>query len=162
MTSIEPLADNVTLIHAEAVRAFDAPTARDSGDRVAMTKRYIELTALKRSYAESLRTTQDALDKLEAALLEAWIEEGRQSERLDGYTVYISKRTWATAREGDRQAVVRALEALGMRDMVTYNTQTLSAWFKEQAEAEQEVPETLAEVVSLETKHSLNVRKGKN
>ena len=153
MTTIEPIeGTNVTVIHAEQVAAF-APEVS--------VKRYIELTLRKRQLdAESRRIGED-LETLEAALLDRWIEEGRQSERIDGVTVYISKRTWATPREGNRQAVVDALEALGMRDMVTYNTQTLSAWFKEQAEVGQEVPETLTEVVSLEDRHSLNVRKGK-
>lgn len=127
----------------------------------ATTARYIEMTIRKRELDAASRKLGEELDRMEAELLDQWIEAGRQSERLDGVTVYIAARTWATPKDGDRQAVVKALEALGMRDMVTYNTQTLSAWFKEQAEAEQEVPPTLAEVVSLETKHSLNVRKGK-
>lgn len=154
MTTIEPLADTVTLIHAEQLEPF-APEPPS-------VARYIELTLRKRDLDAESRRVGEQLDQIEAALLEQWIEEGRQSERINGVTVYISKRTWATAREGDRQAVVRTLEALDMRDMVTFNTQTLSAWFKEQAEAGQEVPATLAEVVNLEDRHSLNVRKGKN
>lgn len=154
MTTIEPLAGNVTLLHAEQLEPF--------AQEQPSVARYIELTLRKRDLDAESRRVGEQLDQIEAALLEQWIEEGRQSERINGVTVYISKRTWATAREGDRQAVVRALEALDMRDMVTFNTQTLSAWFKERAEAGQEVPATLAEVVNLEDRHSLNVRKGKN
>lgn len=154
------LPDNVTLIHAEAVRVFDVPNPQNDGDREAMTKRLIELTVRKRELDAESRKIGEVIDALESALLEQWIEAGRQSERIDGYTVYVGKRTWATPKDGDRHAVVEALEALGMADMVTYNTQTLSAWFKERAEAGQEVPQTLAEVVDLTDKFSLNVRKG--
>ena len=142
---------NITPIHAE--RVFEPEPAT--------TARYIEMTIRKRELDAASRKLGEELDRMEAVLLDQWIEVGRQSERLDGVTVYIAARTWATPKDGDRAAVVKALEDLGMRDMVTYNTQTLSAWFKERATAEQEVPATLAEVVSLETKHSLNVRKGK-
>lgn len=160
-TTIETLADNVTLIHAEQVHAFDAPSAQIAGDRDALTKRLIDLTLRKRELDAESRKVGEVIDQIERELLDAWIDAGRQSERIDGVTVYIAKRTWATAREGNRQAVVAALESLGMADMVTFNTQTLSAWFKERAEAGEEVPQTLAEVVSLEDRYSLNVRKGK-
>ncbi len=163
MTSIEPIeGTNVTVIHAEAVHAFDVPNPANDGERQAMTKRLIELTIRKRELDAEARKIGEVIDQIEAALLEQWIEAGRQSERLDGYTVYLSPKTWATPKDDNRHAVVEALETLGMADMVTYNTITLSAWFRERKELGEEVPPKLAEVVDLVTKHSLNVRKGRN
>lgn len=126
---------------------------------MADTRQLIELTRRKRELDAESRKLAAEIDALEAELLEEWTEAGRSSETIDGYTAYLSSRDWATPRDGDRNRVVRALEALGMDDMVTYNTQTLSAWYKERAEAGEEVPPTLDECVELTTKWSINVRR---
>lgn len=122
---------------------------------------YIDLVQQKRDLDARSRELGAEIEAIEAELLDDWTEAGRSSETVNGYTVYLSHRDWATPKDGDRGRVVAALEALGMRDMVTYNTITLSSWWKEQTEQGEEVPATLAEVIDLTTKWSLNVRKGK-
>lgn len=123
------------------------------------TRDYVALTREKRELDAASRRLGEQLAEMERQMLEAWVEDGRSSESVDGYTAYLTSRTWARPKGDDRQGVVRALEALGMTEMVTYNTQTLSAWFAEQAKAGEEVPPTLAEAVSLTTDWSINVRK---
>lgn len=120
---------------------------------------YISLVQQKRDLDAQSKALATEIDAIEAELLEQWTEAGRSSETVNGYTVYLAHRDWATPKDGDRGRVVAALEALGMRDMVTYNTQTLSSWWKERQEQGEEVPPTLAEVVDLTTRWSLNVRK---
>lgn len=125
----------------------------------ATTRDYVSLTVQKRELDAASRKLAEQIEAIETELLDRWVEEGKSSETVDGYTVYLNVRQWARPKGGDRQAVVRALEALGMADMVTYNTQTLSGWYRERAEAGEEVPPTLAEVVDLSNEYGLNVRK---
>lgn len=123
------------------------------------TRDYVRMTREKRELDAASRKLGEALAEMERQMLDAWVEDGRQSETVDGYTAYLSSRQWARPRDGDRSRVVSVLGALGMGDMVTYNTQSLSAWFKERESSGEEVPGTLAEVVDLSTEHSINVRK---
>ena len=120
---------------------------------------YIDLVQRKRDLDAQSRALGEQIDAIEEELLDDWTEAGRSSETVNGYTVYLAHRDWATPRDGDRGRVVAALEALGMRDMVTYNTNSLSSWWKERGEQGEEVPPILAEAVDLTTKWSLNVRK---
>lgn len=128
-------------------------------ETIGTTRDLVRLTRRKRELTAEAKRVGDEIDKIEAALIEQWQDEGKSSETVDGHTVYISGRQWASPKDGDRLRVVRALEALGMDDMVTYNTATLSGWFKEQQDAGEEVPSDLAEVVDLTTNWSINVRR---
>jgi hypothetical protein len=80
--------------------------------------------------------------ELEAVALDKMVEEGVQRIRIDDLTLYLFRQIWARAARRDdestdeaRVRVCVALRKAGMGDFLTetFNVQTLSAHFREQA-----------------------------
>lgn len=128
---------------------------------VATAKRFVELSAQKRRLEGELVGVKAELRALGEGLLQSMIEEGvpRLSvESSDGEgLVYMHEQTWAKPKDGDRHRLVRVLEALGMGDLVTYNSQSLSSYVRE-ALASESLPEPLREVLELDVRVQPRVR----
>lgn len=96
--------------------------------------RYVELEQRKRDLKNDLKDVNSEIEALEEKLLPQFEAAGVQNMRINGMTVYIHRQLWAGAPEGNREAVIGALRASGLEDYVVenFNTQSLSAWVREQ------------------------------
>lgn len=115
-----------------AVRAIDQPeviSTLPESDMKERVKRFVSLVKQKRTLEEALKRVNDELNPLSEKLAEEFIETGTQSEKVDGYTAYMSYRTWASPVDGDYPRLCEALKAHGYADIVkeTVSVQTLSA-----------------------------------
>lgn len=101
----------------------------------------VELTDLKRTLDAELKRVKDELKPLEEAMLDEFAERGESSARhaATGKLVYIRRQIWARAAE-DKAAACAALRAAGLDEFVaeSFNTQSLSAYFRELAKNELE------------------------
>ena len=120
-----------------------------------------ELVNIDRTRKE-LKADLDTLNKeraaIEAKILDIWEREGTSSQKVDGSTIYLSSQKWAKPLDGNRQAVVQALESLGMDDFVNFNTQSLSGYCREQEREGLELPEALAAVLEFSEDWKVKVR----
>jgi hypothetical protein len=115
--------------------------------------RYVELKAEKARIERDLRIVKDELAPLEAALLEEFATEGVSGKRHagTGKLVSIARRVWARAADGDKDAAADALEAAGLGDYVQrgFNTNSLSAHFRELVKARQEAGDPVTDLDAL-------------
>ena len=84
--------------------------------------------------AESLLDEAKAAVKaLEEELKEVFTANGVQRMNVDGRTVYLHQALYASAAEGQMEALCEALPAVGAGDLVgrTVNSSKLSAWVRE-------------------------------
>jgi hypothetical protein len=154
-----------------------APAAESAtGDTERTTLgRIIDLTDRKRQLDSELRKIKAELEPLHAQMLNEFATRGETSARhaATGKLVYINRRTWARASDGDKAAAYDALVAAG-GDLAAFaergfNTHSLSAYFREQLkirEAEghpvtdlnELVPDGLRGVIELTEDHTIGVR----
>jgi len=106
----------------------------------------LELIALK-DRLDTLKgeeeTVKDAMDALKIPLLKQMQETGVQNVKAGGRTVYLHRQVWAGCAEGvSKEQVCEALEAAGLDEFVyeTWNSQTVSAWVREQKEGPDGLP----------------------
>lgn len=125
-----------------------------------LLERFIVAMERKRDLEADLRSVQDVLNALEPALLEEFVSDGLQSCKRDGHTVYIHKQLWASPEEGDYARACLALTAAGLGEMVAprFNVNTLSAWCRERAEAEEPLPAAFEGAIKVNEKVSLRMR----
>lgn len=106
--------------------------------------RFAELEARRRELEEELKVIEQEQGELEPQVLEQFVESGVSKVTINGLTVYMSTTLWAgVARRDDEtpeDAYERAcarLTELGLGDFVQtrFNTQSLSAYFREQQKA---------------------------
>lgn len=133
--------------------------------------RFVELAKEKKSLDSSIKEIDRELKPLEAELIEHFTEMGQQSAKVNGVTVYLHRQLWAGPAkldngESDYETTVTALLDAGLGDMVQtrFNTNTLSAWVREQecneGTGEPVLPEalqgkiTVSNVISLRTRQS--------
>jgi hypothetical protein len=103
----------------------------------------IDATALAREFA-GLKHRRDKLEaeldsvkarmgQIEPTLLTFFADHGMQSIKLDGVTVYVHRRIFASATDGNKSRAVRALRTAGLKELVQtgYNTNSISAIFRE-------------------------------
>jgi hypothetical protein len=137
---------------------------------------YAELMERKRQLDAELRDVKAELEIVEGQVEEYLVGEGMQSVKLaSGQVVYLTKNIFASAKEGDKLALVEGLEAAGFKDLVTVNHNTFKSFCKEQIDmykaAHPEaatlpieelviaLPEQLREHVQLGEKTSVRMRK---
>jgi hypothetical protein len=138
-----------------------APSFKKGHPSMSATSMLTDLVTIdkkRKQLKEELKQLDDARKIVEETILTTWEEEGVTSTKVDGSTVYLSSRRWWTAKNGNRQAVVEALEGLGMDDMVTFNTQTLSSYCNELEKMEEPIPRELLAVVDTSEQFSVKTR----
>lgn len=139
--------------------------------RDADVKKFIKLTLKKRQHEEDAEELGKQIAELEAKLMASFQERGVDRVSMDGSTVYLDRKLWAGAENGDSQATCAALEAAGLGDFVKpgFNTSQLSSWVRElekaggkqlpQDEVKGLLPEALRAFVRITEKFALRVRK---
>lgn len=134
---------------------------------------FVALKDRKADLERQLRTIKDELTPLEQQLLDEFAAEGVAGKRhaATGKLVSITRRIWARAHDGDKPAACAALQAAGLGDYVeqSFNTNSLSAYFRELAaqqesagtpvaDLQQLLPEQLRDAIDLTQDHTLSVR----
>ena len=117
-----------------------------------LARQYGELLRQKRDLEADLRGVKDRLYALEPLLLDEMQSNQMDKLHLDGQTIYMHRILTTKAKGGDRSAVVAALKASDLGDLVAegYNANSLSAWVREHLAAEQPLPPLLAATLDLE------------
>lgn len=125
-------------------------------------RRYVDLSKSKREHKKQLKKINKELNDLEGELLDQFEEVGMQNVHVDGMTVYIHRQLWAKAQNGDYEKACAALRAVGLDEYVNqrFNTNSISAWVREQEELGHEIPEELQEALDISEVFSLRTRKG--
>lgn len=122
---------------------------------------FVELSDRKAALNEMLKRNAEKLAAVERRLLDQFadLDEGGGSIRLPslGRTVYVHRQLWANARGGDRGRAAEALEAADLGDFVepSFNTNTVSAYFRELDQNDEEPPAILADAFDVYEKFSV-------
>ena len=108
------------------------------------------IDAIKRETAE-----------LEAALLPQFEQDAIDRITVDGRTVYVERKLWAKAKDGDKPAVCKALKRCRLGDYVeeTFNTNSLSAYVRELDREGRQMPPSLAAVLDVSEVFKLRTRR---
>lgn len=122
---------------------------------------------------KALLETRAEIDRLKADLkrlevverqqkdqaLEYFAETGLEKVSIDGKTVYTMTKVWA--RVPDLEQALPAIESAGLGWMVkpTINTNTLSGWYREQLETDQDIPQALKDVLLISDSPDIAIRK---
>lgn len=152
----------------------DIPTGL-SPDAARDRRRLVDLTASKKAIEADLKNVKEQLAEVSERVMAHLADEGLDSvkDASSGKTIYLNRRIWARAAT-DKPAACEALRQAGgvLADYVeeTFNTNSLSAYFREEAkriaaETGQPVtdlgvllPDDLREHIALTEDHVLGVR----
>lgn len=154
--------------HAEAAVAGQAVTP--SLNRAAATtaptsagtdslKRLLALSAEKDALEAQIKTVNAERDRITQDILDRWSEDGTQSIKFDGKTVYLRRSVYAKVL--DREHIAEAMREAGLDSMLTPNTNTLSAWLREKEENGEPLPPALDGMVGTYERFALGVRSGR-
>ena len=97
---------------------------------------YVGLALRKKELKTELSHVDSRMSELEDVILGHFEESSIAKLTMTGVTLYVHRQLWAHARDGDKQRAVRALQVAGMDEFVTFNTQSVSALFREAANVE--------------------------
>lgn len=142
----------------EALRFVRSPSPVESG--TASLKRLLTLNAEKDELEARLKTVNSEREHITQTILDRWSEDGTQSIKLDGKTVYLRRSVYAKVL--DREHVAEALREAGLDSMLTPNTNTLSAWLREKEENGEPMPPGLDGIVGTYERFALGVRNGRS
>jgi len=141
-----------------------------------LVNEFIELDTLRKSAESEAEKIKERMAELEPQIMERFENAGMQSMKSkQGQVIYIRRQLWAGAKNGADVLLLEALKSVGLGDMVKekVNTQTLSAYIREQEEEQfgknvkaspddiiSVLPEPLRAAVAVTEKYSLHTRKG--
>ena len=151
----------------------DIPTGL-APDPAADRRLLVELTATKKTVEANLKDVKEQLAEVSARVMAHLGEEGLDSvkDAASGKTIYLNRRIWARAAT-DKPAACAALKQYeDLADYVeeTFNTNSLSAYFREEAkriaaetgqpvtDLNELLPPDLRDVIALTQDHVLGVR----
>lgn len=108
--------------------------------RTDLIREFVAKEKRKGELEDELKALKQDLDELSELILPEMVDEGMQSTKIDGRTVYLQRDIFAGAIEGDRAAVVDALQKANLGHLVkeNYNDQTLKAYAREIAQEAEE------------------------
>ena len=123
-------------------------------------KRFVALEERRRQLEAEIDTIKAEVAELEQRLLPQFEQGGLQRVSIDGRTVYVERRIWAKARDGNKSAVCRALKRCHLGDYVeeTFNTNSLSAYVRELERDGRPMPPSLAKVLEVSEVFRLRTR----
>ena len=106
----------------------------------AKLKEFVKLEGEKSDIKTRLKAIETRLGELDESLTRQFIEDGIQSTNIDGRTVYLHREIFASAKNGDKEAVVTALKAcdLGQYVREDYNANSLKAFVREMVKEAEE------------------------
>ena len=124
-------------------------------------RKFIELNCEKKDLKFRLAKIEEELTELEEILLEQFQNLGMSKITIEKNTIYIKKRLFVSPKNGDRTAVIAALKDSGLENFIqeNFNTNTLTAYVKEQFECGFRLSKSLSESLKIIEKFSLNVIK---
>lgn len=124
-------------------------------------KRFVSLEERRRQLEAEIDTIKAEASELEGRLLPQFEQAGMERVSIDGRTVYIERKLWAKAKEGDKPAVCKALKRCRLGDYVeeTFNTNSLSAYVRELDREGRKMPPSLAAVLEVSEVFKLRTRR---
>jgi len=124
-------------------------------------KRFVALEERRRQLEAEVDTIKAEATELEQRLLPQFEQEGFEKISIDGRTVYVERKLWAKARDGNKAAVCKALKRARLGDYVeeTFNTNSLSAYVRELDREERPLPPSLREVLEVSEVFKLRTRR---
>ena len=124
-------------------------------------KRFVALEERRRQLEAEVETIRAEATELEQRLLPQFEQEGFEKISIDGRTVYVERKLWAKARDGNKAAVCKALKRARLGDYVeeTFNTNSLSAYVRELDREERPLPPSLREVLEVSEVFKLRTRR---
>jgi hypothetical protein len=96
-------------------------------------KQFVALEERRRQLEAEVDTIKAEAAELEGRLLPQFEQSGMERVSIDGRTVYVERKLWAKAKDGDKGALCKALKRCRLGDYVeeTFNTNSLSAYVRE-------------------------------
>ena len=125
-------------------------------------KRFVALEERRRQLETEVDSIKAEAAELEQRLLPQFEQSGTERIAIDGRTVYVERKLWAKAKDGDKVGVCKALKRCRLGDYVeeTFNTNSLSAYVRELDRESKLLPPTLATVLDVSEVFKLRTRKG--
>jgi len=124
-------------------------------------KRFVALEERRRQLETEIDTVKAEAAELEQRLLPEFERGGLEKISIDGRTVYLERKLWAKAKDGDKAVVCKALKRAHLGDFVeeTFNTNSLSAYVRELDREERPLPPTLHGVLEISEVFKLRTRR---
>lgn len=92
---------------------------------------FIAANRLKAELEADLKPVKKDIEQFGAAIVERFSETGTQRISRNGATVHLSRSLSVKAKGGDTAAVVEALQAAGMDDLLGVNSPRIKSWCQE-------------------------------
>ena len=124
-------------------------------------KRFVALEERRRQLEAEIDTLKAEAAELEQALMPQFEQAGIERVSVDSRTVYVERKLWASAKNGDRQALCKALKRARLSQFVqeTFNSQSLSALVREWDRDGRPMPPSLREVLEVSEVFKLRTRR---
>lgn len=128
---------------------------------LAVEKEIEELESEKAKIQKKIHEKEGALAGIGKEIESILIENGIPNFSINGRTLYMYRRVWATLKPGDRGKICSALKRMGLGWLVAenFNMNTISAHIRELSDKDQEPPEGFTE--HFEVKSAIEVRSRK-
>ncbi len=144
--------------------------------KVSELKEFVALEEEKADLKARLKAIETRLVELDELITRQFLDDGIQSTRIDGRTVYLHRDIYASPKDGDKQAVAAALKACNLGQYVRedYNANSLKAYVREMVREAEEaaraegrviddpakaLPERLAATLNISTVFSISSRR---
>ena len=138
----------------------EPPLENAAGPLEARLAKWAELTEAKRGLEAELRKVQESLTKMEPALLESMADAGVKSVNINGWLVYHQREFHCNLKEGvEKEQMIEAFRAAGLTHALGMQWQTMRAISKEWAEAGEEPPQAIANLIDVGETFRLRTRK---
>ena len=126
-------------------------------------QKYIALNGMKKILNDKLDTVKLKMVNLEKKILEEFASEGMTRAAVDGVTLWLDHKIWASAG-GDMDGAVAALKDAGEDDLIkeSINRNTLSAWVRERAPSKLSSPEEIQAALPGELSKAIKVTETNN
>lgn len=125
-----------------------------------MVRRLTWLQAAIKGGKAALRAHEREYEQVDEALQEKWMESGRSSDTIDGFTAYFATRySYARNEDVETADLIEALRKVGLGNLVTstFSYQTLLAQLKEMHENDIPIPGPIAELITFKKGHRIQV-----
>jgi len=123
-------------------------------------RRLLALRQDKERHEDVLKGINAEIEILTSRILDRWTDDGVDSVKMDGKTIYVRRSIYAKVL--DREHVAEAMREAGLDSMLTPNTNTLSAWLREREDNGEPIPPALDGIVGTYERFSLSVRNGRS
>ncbi len=114
----------------------------------------------KKGLDDEMKELNAEIEKINGFLVDAMVDAEMQKFDRAGKLFYLSTRLYASPAKGQQEALYGWLRTNGYADLVreTVYSQSLAAFVRELMEEEDELPESLAELLNVYEKVSVNIR----